>query len=180
VRITESLPETGYTRPDAASMVELLAIVQKNEWIDLNDVTVDEFRRAMHWTGHVFRLPPGEVYGEMYFPAWVDVCNNFLNSCDLRDINGAAVIAGIIGQGDIDYILESPRHGQKIALGINRYIGRSCSNFWRLLNRSPLRAPLPPRGIARHQTESIPKPRHFAEIGGRLREFDPGKSEFLR
>jgi hypothetical protein len=181
MRVTEYLPSTGYLRPDAATMAELLAIVKKNLWVSLGGVTADEFRRAMFWTGHVFRLPPGEVSGEMDFPSWINVCNNFLQTCNLRDINGAAVIAGILGQADIDYRLASPRLGQVIELGIHRYVGRPCSNAWRLLNREPLRAPLGPKGGVRAPSDAIPRPKHFVDDGaGVMKEFDPGKPVWMR
>jgi hypothetical protein len=101
----------------------------------------------MLFVGHCFRRDePSTKYD---LAGWTDLCNNYLDRRGLlADADSLALIAAVIGAGDVSYRLaDFERYGQPVELGLDLYTGRKNTepNAWRLLKTSPLRPPLPSR-----------------------------------
>jgi hypothetical protein len=173
MKVIELPMDTGYLRPHAEAMAELLRIVQANEWIDLRAVKQGPFGRAMEFVGRCFRLDqPSTKY---YLSGWVDYANDYMDRCGLfADIDGDSLLAAVIAASDVPYRLPDGRYGQVAELALDRFSGKKTTNAWRLLKGSPLRPPLAPRlALKLPAGRVIPRPRVFQEdSAGVMREVD--------
>jgi len=155
VRITTELPSTGYQRPTDQELRQLAAIVYA-AYPNNPPISERTFSLAMFAVGRMFRTV--DTVSKLYFPAWVDIINTFLDTHDLPAIGGAGVFAAVIGHNDIPVRLGNSRYGQMLEIGLDQYAGAKCSNSWRgVLAGAPLLEPLPPRGVER-RVEGRPIP----------------------
>jgi hypothetical protein len=171
MRITTMLPSTGFERPSADELRELLRRVRAEH--ELPAISESEFARAFWATGFQFRL--AEPDASLHFYTHVGHCNDFLAQYRYGEIDGAAALAAVIAHSDFPYRLADRGKGQLLEIGMNPYSGAKCTNAWRgVLRGEPLREPLPPKGIARRPADSIPKPKFYQEgIDGKMSEFNP-------
>jgi hypothetical protein len=172
MRITTLLPSTGFERPTADELRELLRRVRSEyEWLPA--IPEDRFARSMWATGFMYRT--AEPDASVYFNAHVDSCCNLLAQYGHRDdCDGNSVFASIIAHADVTFRLANGK-GQLLEAGLSRYTGAKCSNAWRgVLAGQPLLEPLPPKGIARRPADSISRPKFYEEgSDGIMREFSP-------
>jgi hypothetical protein len=170
VRITTILPSTGFERPSSEQLRELLRRVLEEH--ELPAISEAQFSRAFWATGFQFRLEAPDV--SLHFHSHVDSANNLLSQYGYGEIDGAAALAAIVAHSDIPYRLANRDQGQLLEVALNPFSGIKCTNRWRaVLAGEPLREPLPPKGIPRHQTEVIPRPKFYEEgIDGKMREYE--------
>ena len=164
------LPSTGFERPSADQLRELLKRVRAEH--ELPPISESAFGRAMWATGFQFRLAEPDT--SIHFYAHVDHCNNFLLQYNHGEVDGGAVLAAIVAHSDIPYRLADRGKGQLLEVGLNPYSGIRCTNRWRdVLAGQPLMTPLPPKAIPRRPANSVPRPKFYQEENGRMVEFDP-------
>ena len=172
MRITTLLPATGFERPSADQLRELLRIVRAEyEWIPT--IEDAEFSRAFFAVGLQYKLSePDKVH---HFSWHVDNCCNFLSQIGRADVDGNAVFASVVAHSDFDFRLANPAKGQLLTLAMDPYTGAKCTNSWKaVLAGRPLREPLPPKPIPRRPVESMSRPRFYEEgVDGKVREFNP-------
>lgn len=157
--ISYAAPATRYEAPDDKQLAALLKIVEAANAGWTSKVELDEFRLAMAAVGAMWRLDaPSTQYSFSHF---LDEANIMLRRHG--QINGPAFLRAIVAHNDVPYRLQDRRVGEVLALGLDLYSGRPCSNAWRgVLKGDPLRPPLPPREFLRRAAEPSPI-RYFQE-----------------
>ncbi len=133
-----------------------------------------EFGRAFVAVGYAFRL--SEPSTARYFHSFVEDANALQREYwRAHAVSGSALLAAIIGHGDVPWRPVNQAVGQLLEVGLDPYSGIRCSNAWRgILEGRPLRSPLPPRRIFREQ--AMPSPMRvfrqerpgdaWADVGG--------------
>jgi hypothetical protein len=97
-----------------------------------------------------------------YFDAHIDDVNVVLGELGERGrrVDGVAVLTAILAHGDIPWRRHDRAIGQPLEVGLNRWIGRACSNHWRdVLRGAQLLVPLPSRYGQLHSSERAPRPK---------------------
>jgi len=144
VRITESLPATGFALPTAAEVIQLAGIIRRQcGWIHPFDN--DSFGRAFWAIGHQFRLR--DTDRRVMFHTHVARVNELLASRDLPAVGGPSVLASVVAHGDVFYRRHNGRFGQLLEVALSHVgPGASCANAWRgVLRGEALKCELPPR-----------------------------------
>lgn len=170
MKITTTLPNTGYTAPNATQMASLLRIVlAAHPW--LGAVDQHAFARAMWATGLLYRTR--ETRRDKYFHSWVEVGNQRLTEQDAEPVTGAEFMAAVIGHGDIVWQRQDARQGALLEIGVDEFRGLACQNSWRriLTGEANLLDPTPPRGSKPLPADEAPDVQIFQQDGsGRFRQ----------
>jgi hypothetical protein len=153
--VTVSVPSNGFVRPTVQELQTLAdRVYDEHEWLD--PCCGDSFARAFVAIGCMYRL--AEPSRKLAFSSHVENVGDVLGRMGMRGVPGNAVLAAIIGHGDIAWRAQDLRVGQLLEVALDPYVGRKCNNRWRaVLQGEPLLPSLPPRTLP--GGPSVPLPR---------------------
>src|ERR1700722_9684436 len=148
VRVTYSLPATGFQCPSEDEMGRLMRLADAGApWLGLSAVDLDEFGRAFRAVGLMFRKSePDTAHAFSYF---VDAANDTLQQRNGgASVGAAAVLGAILASADIPWRRAVPGAGQLLEVGLDIHHGRQALPHWRglLTGERSLLPSLPPRG----------------------------------
>ena len=146
MRITAALPETNFQRASHEEMSRLRAIVLSV----YPGLECDEALFARGFVGVGFQFRTAQPVKTRYFHSVVDATNDLIDALfDLPPTTGNAVLAAIVGHGDIPWQKQDGSKGALLEVGLCPTHGLKLPtpNAWRGLldGTRNLLAPTPPR-----------------------------------
>jgi hypothetical protein len=148
VRVTYSLPATGFECPSEVEMGRLMRVVDAGApWLGLAAVGLDEFGRAFRAVGYMYRrAEPDTSHAFSYF---IDAANDTLQQRQGgADVSAIALLAAIVAHADVPWRRADRGCGQLLEVALDVHHGLPCVNNWRglLTGERNLLPGLPPRG----------------------------------
>jgi hypothetical protein len=175
--ITTMSPRTGFVAPSEEQAAALARVVDSaHPWLGLISTTdLQEFRRALVVVGRMWRLEtPSKKHPFSHF---LDAGNEMLREWGSESVSGNALMGGIIGHSDVAWIRPEPKAGVVLAVALDEFAGKPCSNRWRDVvegraNLLPPTLPLFAREVAAAQ-RSVTYRKQNAD--GSLRDLERGE-----
>jgi hypothetical protein len=162
MKITIEPPATNFAAPAPAELAKLLKIVSAAHPQLCAKVELPEFGRAFLAIGFIWRLAAPST--KHYFSHFVDVANERLAQRGVEGVEGAAVLASIIGHADVPWQAADARIGALLQVGLDEHRGRPCSNRWRAVldGTANLSAPVAP--TERLRQAEAPSPSFYRRL----------------